>query len=287
MHMKKQVTLALKETPSLPMEAEILNPENVREKGIEEIKQLPIWCGNRREEIGDYFDIEMIADAEHDRSGGTDLPDLILKGDFSRFKRLGQGMGAGTMVIQGSVGFHAGALMRGGTLMIQGNAGDWLGAQMQGGMIKVEGSAGHFVGASYRGGGKGMTGGTILIRGNAGQSVGGHMRRGLIAVRGDCDEMPGYGMLAGTILICGKSGIRAGGRMKRGTVILLHEQALLPTFYYDCTYQPYFWKLLLAQLVRDGFIVPGPSQNMSFRRFSGDANEGCRGELLMRSDQAV
>ena len=64
--------------------------------------------------------------------------------------------------------------------------------------------------------------------------------------------------------------------MKRGTVILLHEQALLPTFYYDCTYQPYFWKLLLSQLVRDGFIVPGPSADIYHKpASSGDANEEC------------
>jgi len=285
--MKKQVTLALKQIPSLPVEAESLNPENITNKGIEDIKHLPVWCGRQQEEVGAYFDVEITADAENNGSGKDDLPELVLKGDLSRFKRLGQGMGAGTMVIQGSVGFHAGALMRGGTLVIQGNAGDWLGAHMEGGLIQVEGAAGHFTGAAYQGSSKGMTGGTILIRGNAGQTVGGRMRRGLIAVGGDCDDMPGYNMLAGTILICGKAGIRVGVRMERGTVILLQSQALLPTFYYDCTYQPYFWGLLCARLAQDGFLLPAASQKMSFRRYSGDANEGCRGELLICNDQAV
>lgn len=285
--MKKQVTLLLKQTPSLPVEAESINPQSVSEKGIEEIKHLPLWCGSCQEEVGDYFDVGISADAAKDDSGENNLPELVLKGDLSRFKRLGQGMSTGTMVIQGSVGFHTGAMMRGGTLVVQEDAGDWLGAQMEGGLIKVEGSAGHFAGAAYRGSGKGMTGGTILIKGSAGQMVGGRMRRGLIAVGADCEDMPGYGMLAGTILICGKSGIRVGVRMKRGTVILLRQQTLLPTFYYDCTYQPHFWRVLRTQLSRTGFSLPPSSEKMCFRRYSGDANEGCRGELLICSDQAV
>jgi formylmethanofuran dehydrogenase subunit C len=271
----------------LPVEAESINPESINEKRIEEIKRLPLWCGSRQEEVGAYFDIDIAAGTESNSLGEDDLPELVLKGDLSRFKRLGEGMRAGTMVIQGSAGFHAGACMRGGTLVIHGNAGDWLGAQMEGGMIQVAGSAGHFAGAAYRGSCKGMRGGTILITGNAGQAAGGYMRRGLIAVGGDCEDMPGYAMLAGTILICGKSGIRAGVNMKRGTLILLQQQALLPTFYYDCTYRPYFWGCVCAQLARDGFLLPASSQTMSFRRYSGDANQGCRGELLMCSDQAV
>ena len=287
--MKKQVTLALKQIPSLPVEAEGINPESIAEKAIQDIQHLPLWCGSRQEEAGAYFDVEIAAgpqDESDDGSGESDLPELVLRGDLSRFKRLGQGMGAGTMVIEGSVGFHAGALMRGGTLVIQGNAGDWLGAHMEGGLIRVEGSAGHFAGAAYRGESKGMTGGLILIKGNAGQMLGGRMRRGLIAVGGDCEDMPGYSMLAGTILICGKAGIRVGVRMERGTVILLQPQAPLPTFYYNCTYRPVFWELLCAQLAQAGFQLPAATKGMSFRRYSGDANEGCRGELLMRSDQA-
>ncbi len=290
--MKTQVTLVLKKTPSLPVEAESINPENTTGKGIQDIKRLPLWCGNRQEEVGDYFDIEITTDAEDNStadqlatdspSNGEDDPaELILKGDLSRFKRLGQGMGAGAMVIQGSVGFHAGASMRGGTLVIQGNAGDWLGAHMVGGLIRVEGSAGHFTGASYRGEKKGMTGGTILIGGNAGQMLGAHMRRGLIAVEGDCEDMPGFGMLAGTVLVRGNAGIRAGAKMQRGTLIFLQPQTLLPTFYYNCTYRPASWMLLYAQLSRAGFSLPASYQEISFRRYSGDANEGGRGEILI------
>ena len=267
------VILELKRIPSFPVEAESINPENIIGKEVEEIKSLPLWCGNRREEVGDYFDVEI------ENSGQT--AQLVLKGDLSRFKRLGQGMGAGEMIVWGSVGFHAGALMRGGTLVIKGDAGDWLGAHMEDGLIKVEGSAGNFAGGAYRGKTRGMTGGTILITGNAGQMLGARMRRGLIAIGGDCGDMPGFGMLAGTVLVRGKAGIRAGAKMVRGTLILLQPQVLLPTFYYNCTCRLTTWSLLYKHLNQAGLFLPAPYQNVPFRRYSGDANEGGRGEILI------
>lgn len=290
--MKTQVTLVLKEIPSVPVEAESINPENVTEKGIQEIESMPLWCGNRQERVGDYFDVE-ITSLEETKNGVADpvsnssntdqknLAKLVLQGDLSKFKRLGQGMAAGEMVIQGSVGFHAGALMRGGTLLIQENAADWLGAHMEGGHIRVKGSVGHFVGSAYRGKTKGMTGGTILIGGNAGQMLGARMARGLIVVEGDCGDAPGYGMMAGTILIQGTPGIRVGAKMHRGTVILFQPKVLLPTFYYNCTYKLPFWSLLYNQLIREGFSLPASYQDVSFRRYSGDANEGGKGEILI------
>jgi len=290
--MKTQVTLVLKEIPSLPVEAELINPENVTEKGIPEIKSMLLWCGNRQERVGDYFEVE-ITSLEESKNGVADpvlnsankgegnLARLVLQGDLSKFKRLGQGMAAGEMLIQGSVGFHAGALMRGGTLLIEENAGDWLGAHMEGGQIIVKGSAGHFVGSAYRGKTKGMTGGRILIGGDAGQMLGARMGRGLIAVEGDCGDVPGFGMMAGTILIQGTSGIRVGANMRRGTVILLQSKKLLPTFYYNCTYELPFWRLLYNQLIQAGFSLPASYQDVSFRRYSGDANEGGKGEILI------
>ncbi|MDR3587967.1 MAG: formylmethanofuran dehydrogenase subunit C [Desulfosporosinus sp.] len=267
------VTLVLKRVPSFPVEAESINPENVTGKEVEEIKSLPLWCGNRQEEVGDYFDVEI------ENSGQS--AQLVLKGNLSQFKRLGQGMGAGEMIVWGSVGFHAGALMRGGTLVIKGDAGDWLGAHMDNGLIKVEGSAGDFAGGAYRGKNRGMTGGTILITGNAGQMLGARMRRGLIAIGGDCGDMPGFGMLAGTVLVRGRAGIRAGAKMVRGTLILLQPQVLLPTFYYNCICRLTTWSLLYKHLNQAGFFLPVPYQDMLFRRYSGDANEGGKGEILI------
>ena len=291
--MKMQVTLVLKKLPSLPVEAESINPENVTAKGIKDIENLTLWSGNRQEKVGDYFKVSITPLNETGKAGDSALASiapgreaqdglakLVVQGDLSRFKRLGQGMTAGEMEIRGSVGFHAGALMRGGKLLIQGDAGDWLGAHMEGGQIRVEGSAGHFVGAAYRGETQGMTGGTILIRERAGQMVGARMRRGVIAIGGDCGDLPGFGMLAGTILIAGTPGRQVGAKMQRGTVIILQPNDLLPTFYYNCTYEPPFWGLLYAHLAHEGFELSSSYQDVLFKRYSGDANEGGRGEIL-------
>ncbi|NLI91663.1 MAG: formylmethanofuran dehydrogenase subunit C [Peptococcaceae bacterium] len=278
--MKTQITLRLKEQPSIPIEAESIIPENLSGKSLAEINSLPLWCGNRQEKVEDYFTVE-ISELDGDSLPADSMPKMVLQGNLSRFKRLGQGMSAGEMEIQGSAGFHAGALMRGGTLVIKGNAQDWLGAQMEGGQISVEGSAGNFVGAAYRGRTQGMSGGTILIKGNAGQMVGSKMRRGLIAVGGDCGDVLGYKMLAGTILVAGRTGIRVGANMERGTVILLNPSDLLPSFYFNCCYQPEFWRLLYKELQSKGFNLNQSLKATLFKHYSGDGNEGAKGEVLI------
>lgn len=172
--------------------------------------------------------------------------------------------------------------MSGGSLTLLSDAGDYLGAHMQGGVIEVRGSAGHFAAAAYRGYTQGMIGGTICIHGNAGQMAGARMRRGLVIVRGDCGDLPGYGMRAGTVVVGGKPGVRAGANMTRGTVILLTPPpAMMPTFRYNCTYRPSFWPLLLASLDRMGCRFSGTGPQTAFESYSGDVNEGGKGEILV------
>lgn len=282
--MNTQVRLTLRQIPALPVEAEALNPENVTGKERDGIESLPLLVGNRPERVGDYFDVEVIATEDPaDRNPAADgLAALLLSGDLSRFKRLGEKMAAGWMRIDGPVGFHAGAFMNGGALTLLGDAGDYLGAHMQGGRIEVRGSAGHFTGAAYRGYNQGMTGGTILIHGDAGQMPGARMRRGLLVVRGCCGDAPGFGMRAGTVLIGGLAGVRSGADMVRGSVILLtRPEALLPTFLYDCAYRPPFWPLLFGSLSRAGLLPPEVGPRALFERYSGDANEGGKGEILI------
>lgn len=276
-----RITLLLKQIPPVPVEAESINPESVSAKGRREIEDLPLWVGNSQERVGDYFRVE-VEETEGRRDDDNDrLAALHLVGDLSRFKRLGWGMNRGEMFIRGSTGPHAGAFMRGGTLVIQGQAGDWLGAHMEGGKILVQGSAGNFAGAAYRGYKTGMKGGTIIIRDGAGQMLGARMRRGVIAVGGDCGDFAGFGMAAGTVVVGGTPGLWAGARMKRGTIILLQPSELLPTFYFDCTFAPLFWRLLYNYLHQEGFALPPSCREMNFKRFSGDANEGGKGEILV------
>lgn len=272
------VTLSLKAVPRVPVEADSLIPENVTGKSEREIGLLPLLVGKQWETVADWFHVAA-ADGgqEPDRCA-----DLVLRGDLTRFKRLGEGMSSGRMIVAGSVGFHAGARMRGGSLTIEGDAADFLGAHMQGGLIVVRGNVGHYTAAAYRGHTQGMQGGTIIITGNAGQMLGARMRRGLIYVLGDSGDVTGFNMKAGTIIVAGTPGVRVGARMVRGTVILLGgDTTLLPTFSYDCTAQPAFWPLLHKHLAGQGF-APEVDPGAAFTHYSGDANEGGRGEVLVR-----
>ncbi len=272
--MKTIVTLRLKQEPDLPVEAENLIPSHVGGKTPDEICALPLLYGNRDVCVGDFFTGEVA-------TGAGDGVMLVLQGDLSRFKRIGQEMDGGELVIEGSVGFHAGAGMRSGKLIIRNDAGDWLGAHMRGGLIVVEGNAGHSIGAAYRGKTRGMNGGTILVHGNAGQMVGAKMRRGIIAVAGYCLDALGYHMNAGTILVNGATGRRIGAGMRRGTIILFSAAELIPTFYRNCDYLPAFWGLLHGELRACGFPMEAVRRNPVFTRYSGDAITGGKGEILL------
>ena len=268
------IKLKLKVQPNLPVEAESINPESFAGKTAGEILEVPIWCGNSEEKVGDYFEVTLKKTAK------GELPKVVLKGNLERFKRLGQGMGAGEMEVESTVGFHAGAFMRGGKLTIKGDAGDWLGSHMEGGLIFVEGSVGNYVAAAQRGRDVGMTGGAIIVKGNAGQMLGSRMRRGLIAVGGDCGDAVGFKMAAGTILVKGKAALRAGANMKRGTIIIFEKPTMMPTFYKGCEYKPVFWKLLCQQLREYGFALDKAHADAVFTRYTGDANTGGKGEIL-------
>lgn len=288
--MRTRVTLHLKQSPGVPIEADSLKPENVTGKSSREIASLPLWAGNREERVEDYFQVEVSREDGVASPGdlpavpgedGSGLATLVVAGDLSRFKRLGEGMTGGEMQIQGPAGMHAGAYMKGGSLVIHGNAGDWLGAQMSGGKIIVLGSAGNFAGAAYRGYSTGMRGGMIIIHEDAGQMLGARLRRGLIAVKGNCGDLAGFAMKAGTIIIGGAAGLRVGAMMRRGTLILWRPVELLPTFVYDCTYKPPFWQIMYNSLEREGFELPPACRDSDFQRFSGDLNEGGKGEILI------
>jgi formylmethanofuran dehydrogenase subunit C len=255
----------------------MLRPDTMAGLSLEEIYALPLLYGNEIVAAGEFLRGE-VRDSEKEPPGVT----LILRGDFSRVKRIGQGMQSGEIIIEGPAGFHTGTEMAGGELTIRGDAGDWLGAHMTGGVIKVEGNAGHWAGAAYRGKTQGMRGGTIIIHGGAGRMTGSKMRGGLIAVGGDCLEFPGYYMNAGTILVAGRSGRHIGSGMLRGTIIMREGHELLPTFYHDCAYQPPFWPILLSYMERQGFAPDGWGAGCFFDRYSGEALSGGRGEILLR-----
>lgn len=58
----------------------------------------------------------------------------------------------GTLVVEASVGSHAGDSMRGGSLIIEGNAGDYTGIGIAQGLIEVKGYIGDDTGVNSSGG---------------------------------------------------------------------------------------------------------------------------------------
>src|SRR5438094_10117039 len=109
--------LTLRVESPIPLELDGVTPDRVRTLSAIQVAKLPVFHGNRREELGAFFE------ASGDPAGGS----WVIAGDCSRVKGIGAGMVAGTIRVHGNVGLHAGAGMTGGGLQIGGDAGEWRG----------------------------------------------------------------------------------------------------------------------------------------------------------------
>ena len=264
------LTLTLTSAPEVPLEADAVSPERLEGMSAAQAAAIAVLHGNRRAQLGDFFRVE-----------GQGNGELHLVGDCVRVKRIGAAMTRGRIVIEGNVGMHLGAGMSGGTIIVKGNAGDSVGVEMLGGLIVVMGDAGHLVGTTIRGGRVGVRGGEIVVHGNVGNETGSGMRRGLIAVGGNAGDFTGVDMLAGTVVVLGQLGWRSGAGMKRGSIVSGRSADLLPTFSYACTYRPVILRLVLAHLRERGLPVTDAQLCGRYRRWSGDAVETNRGEVLL------
>lgn len=263
-------TLSLKLKPQAPLEAETITPDAIVGKSADEIAGLQVMHGNERALLGDFFKIEADGSSE-----------LILKGDLNRVKNIAAGMTEGKITVNGDVGMHLGAGMRGGEIDVFGDVGDWAGAEMTGGKIHIKGNTGHGLGGAYRGSRRGMNRGLIIVEGNAGNEVGAVMRRGLIVVKGNVGDFAGAFMIAGSIIVFGKLGVRAGAGMLRGTIVTFQKPELLPTYRYDCVYQPVFLRLMMRDLCNHGLSVPDEHMSGFYRRYSGDLTRLGKGEIMV------
>jgi formylmethanofuran dehydrogenase subunit C len=268
------LTLTLTTPTTVPVEAEVISPDRLAGLSEAQIAALPVQYGNQPAALGDFF-----------RVTGSSNGDIRLSGDLSRVKLIGAGMTQGRIVIEGHVGMHVGAGMASGEIIVEGNAGDWAGAEMRGGRLVIKGNAGHTVGSAYRGSTVGMRGGEIVVYGHARNEVGGAMRRGLIAIGGDSGDFTGVNMLAGTIIVLGQLGWRTGAGMKRGSIVSMHEAQMLPTFTFACTYRPVFLNLYLHHLRTMGLHIEDKHLHGPYHRWSGDAVELNRGEILIFNEQ--
>jgi formylmethanofuran dehydrogenase subunit C len=264
------LTLTLREPPAVPLETDGLTPDRLAARGRGEIDALPVWHGNRRERLADFFDVSGDADAE-----------LRVEGDLRLVKFLGAGMTGGRLIVAGNAGMHTGADMRGGELVVEGDVGDLAGTGMLGGRLIVNGSAGNGLGGAHPGERAGMRGGEILVHGDAGHQVGTGLRRGLIAIAGRLGDATGLRMLAGTIVALDGLGAWPGAGMRRGTIVAMSQVTLLPTFAFACSYGPPFVRLYLRRLRALGLPVTDEQIEGRYARWSGDRLELQRGEILV------
>src|ERR687892_462440 len=167
------LTLTLREEPVAPLEAEVLCPDRLVGASREEIEALPVWHGNERSRVGEFFAV----------SGAGD--DVRLEGDLSRVKLIGAGMTAGRLTVAGDVGMHAGAGMRGGEILVHGDAGAQAGAGLRRGLIAVAGRLGEAAGLR-------MLAGTIVALGGLGPRAGAGMRRGSIVTMAPATPLPTF-----------------------------------------------------------------------------------------------
>jgi len=263
-------TLTLREAPAAPVLAEALRPDRLADLGTAEIERLELRHGNRAALVGDLFTVS-----------GEVSSDVRIEGDLSRIAGLGAGMAGGRLTIAGPVGPHAGAGMTGGEIVVEGDGGDWAGAEMRGGRLVVRGSAGRRLGGAYAGSRAGMTGGEILVHGDAGDEAGAGLRRGVVAVAGSTGAAAGLAALAGTIVALGSLGAHPGALMRRASIVAMQPPALLPTYAEATTYRPPFLRLLLRRLRDLGLPVGEAQIEGRYTRWSGDALELNRGEILI------
>jgi formylmethanofuran dehydrogenase subunit C len=248
---------------TIPVTAECISPDFVAGKSLREIELTQVWEGNRKVKLGSLFRIA--------GEIGRTPNDCTIKiaGNVSAVRRIGCEMSGGSVQIDGDAGMYLGERMKGGAITVTGDAGSWLGTQMRGGQIDVKGNTGDSIGGSVRGGTKGMRGGTITIYGNCGTEAGAWMQNGMIRVKGGCDLYAGIHMRKGTIVVERGCQGRVGAQMTGGKVIVLgNAGGMLPSFQFE----------EIRERAKAGDEkIPGP-----FYLFSGDVNEGGKGQLFAR-----
>ncbi len=249
------VTIKPKKDITISVEAENISPDKFAGKSEKDIQSLQVYLGNHKTTLGELFSIKV-----EGRGAAADTK-IVMEGNFSRVKRIGEGMTAGLIMIKGNVDMHLGAKMSGGKITLSGNADSWAGREMKGGELIIEGSAGYYLGAGYRGETCGMRGGKITVMGSALDFLGEHMCGGEIIVKGNAGILAGISNNGGKIVIEGNTS-RPGSEMAKGTIIINGAVAeMMPVF-----------KLEGTEAV-DG---------VTYKKYTGDVIVGGKGVLYVK-----
>ena len=247
-----------------------LTPQNLSSRTTAEIGAIELGTTRVRVTAGDVFRIR-----EGDRAT------IVIEGGSARFDRVGMGMSAGTIRIEGEVGVEAGRLMSGGQLTVRGAAGPFAGSGMRGGTLEIEGDAGERLGGPLSGETVGMSGGVVHVHGDAGQRAGDRLRRGVILIEGRAGAYAGSRMIAGTLAIGGEAGDLPGYLMGRGTILLGRGATLLSPTFGDCGEHDLVAARLLADYVAQASVKLAKRFRRPLRRLAGDLAALGKGEILL------
>ena len=291
-----KITLKVKDIPGIGLEAECISPDVFAGKSLEDINKLKAYVGNKIETIGNFFDISIdtsgspsASDASSDVTKNPNEIKIVIDGDVSKVKRIGQEMSAGEILINGDTGMHLGSKMSGGKIVACGNSGSWAGMEMSGGELEIKGNSGNFVGSAYRGSVDGMTGGKISIHGNVRTNTGACMKGGSIIIKGNSGEFTGIRMSGGIIWVGGVADCRIGAEMTGGSIIIAGKAIeILPSFRKEKITDE-------IDLDKISFDNSGDKKNESgngigeirgklkgkFTRYIGDLAEGGKGEIYV------
>jgi formylmethanofuran dehydrogenase subunit C len=211
-----EIILRPKGSIGIMVEAEVIRPDIFAGKKKEEIEGLLVWQGSKPLPLSEFFHVDV--SRANPSETKPEEANILIKGDVSRVKRIGQGMKDGRIEICGCAGMHLGAEMAGGCILVQGDAGSWAGMGMLGGKLHILGNGADHVGSAYRGSWRGMTGGEIQIEGSARSQLGGGMVGGRIRVAGNVENFCGIRQNGGIILVKGSAVRGVGAEMNGGTI---------------------------------------------------------------------
>jgi len=249
-----------------------ITPDRLQVMAPGDIAALELPVGKRQRRLDELFTL-----------AGDDARELVLRGPSGCLDRIGAGMRAGRIVVDGGAGDYLAQDMRGGEIDVRGDAGAYAAAGMRAGRVRIAGNAGDFLGGAISGERHGLRGGTVIVRGNAGARCGERQRRGQILIQGDAGDYLGARMIAGTIVVLGRAGRRAGFGMRRGTLLLARPPASLPASFNDNGRHHLSFLTLYIRSLRDldgAFAAIDPAR-ANVQRFVGDIGCGGKGEVLV------
>ncbi len=256
--------------PAQRLDLSPLIPQNLAGKSAAEIASIELQTTRVRVAAGDVFRIRM---------GDSDA--LVIEGGAERFDRVGMGLAAGSIRVEGEVGVEVGRLMSGGQLIVRGDAGPFAGSGMKGGTLTIEGDAGERLGGPLSGETIGMSGGVLHVRGDAGERAGDRLRRGFILIEGRAGAYAGSRMIAGTLAIGEEAGELPGYLMGRGTILLGQGATLLSPTFGDCGEHDLVAARLMADYIAQASGKLARLFRRPLRRLAGDLAALGKGEILL------